>query len=621
MIKTKNLLLTIALAVLAIVQGWAQEPFTFAQVTDIHLNSNDPKPLEYLNMTIADINKNPNVDFVLITGDLADNGDNASLEQLADALKTLNKKYYVLTGNHETTWSESGMAKFSQLFGSERMEFEHKGTLFLGFTSGPFIKMALGHVAPQDISWVCDEVRKNGKGKKVFIATHYPMLKGDLDNWYEVTDAFRKLDVKAFIGGHYHRNKAFFYDGIPGFLSRSNLKDGNGKVGYSLWNVTADSLTVAEKNVGEEPRPWGGISLKKQYYDPHGHADEYPDFSCNTKYAGNVGEKWRVKSGRSIYASAVCWKNSVFVGDVTGRMTAYDKATGHEDWHFQADKKIVGTPAVVNGTLVFGTTGDRIYGLDARTGRELWQITTDLPVMGAVATDGKTAFIGGSDHKMHAIDARTGKERWTFDGVKGYIVTRPLLTQGMVVFGAWDSNLYALSEKDGKLLWTWKHPKGGLHYSPAQVWPVANKEAIFIADPQRALTAIGLKDGKTLWRTFQSKVRESIGMSADRQRIFAKTMQDSIVCYKATAAEPLELWATNCGFGYEHASTMMPVIDGTVYSSTKEGLIMALDDKTGLLKWTYKVGNSLVNTVTTADKQHIITTSTDGDIVMLESKQ
>ena len=43
MIKTKNLLLTIALAVLANVQGWAQEPFTFAQVTEIHVNSSDPK--------------------------------------------------------------------------------------------------------------------------------------------------------------------------------------------------------------------------------------------------------------------------------------------------------------------------------------------------------------------------------------------------------------------------------------------------------------------------------------------------------------------------------------------------------------------------------------------------
>ena len=621
MTKTKTLLLTVVLAVLAIMQGWAQKPFTFAQITDIHLNSNDPKPLEYLMTSIADINHNPDIDFVLVTGDLADNGDNASLEQLDSALKTLNKKYYVVTGNHETTWSESGMAKFSELFGSERLEFEYNGVLFLGFTTGPFIKMALGHVAPHDLTWLAEEVNNKGKGKQVFLVTHYPITKGDIDNWSEATDAIRKLNVKVFIGGHYHRNRALFYDGIPGFLSRSNLKDGNGKTGYSLCHVTADSLTIAEKNPGEAPRQWGGISLKKQYYDPQGHADEYPDFSSNATYASKVGEVWRIKSGRSIYASATCWKDRVFVGDVTGLMTAYDKATGKECWHFQADKKIVGTPAVVSGTLVFGSTGDLIYGLDARTGRELWQIKTDLPIMGAVASDGKTAYIGGSDHKMHAIDARTGKERWIFDGVKGYIVTRPLLTQGMVVFGAWDSKLYALNQQDGSLLWTWNHPKGGLHYSPAQVWPVANKEAIFIADPQRALTAIGLKDGKTLWRTFQSKVRESIGMSADGQRIYAKTMQDSIVCYRATASEVKEVWATDCGFGYEHASTMLPEVNGTVYSSTKDGLIVALDNKTGRLKWTYKVGASLVNTVTPAGKRHIITTSTDGDIVMLEDKR
>ena len=621
MTKTKTLLLTVVLAVLAIMQGWAQKPFTFAQITDIHLNSNDPKPLEYLMTSIADINQNPDIDFVLVTGDLADNGDNASLEQLDSALKTLNKKYYVVTGNHETTWSESGMAKFSELFGSERLEFEHNGVLFLGFTTGPFIKMALGHVAPHDLTWLAKEVNNKGKGKQVFLVTHYPITKGDIDNWSEATDAIRKLNVKVFIGGHYHRNRALFYDGIPGFLSRSNLKDGNGKTGYSLCHVTADSLTIAEKNPGEAPRQWGGISLKKQYYNPQGHADEYPDFSSNATYAGKVGEVWRIKSGRSIYASATCWKDRVFVGDVTGLMTAYDKATGKECWHFHAEKKIVGTPAVVSGTLVCGSTGNRIYGLDARTGRELWQIKTDLPIMGAVASDGKTAYIGGSDHKMHAIDARTGKERWTFDGVKGYIVTRPLLTQGMVVFGAWDSKLYALNQQDGSLLWTWNHPKDGLHYSPAQVWPVANKEAIFIADPQRALTAIGMKDGKTLWRTFQSKVRESIGMSADGQRIYAKTMQDSIVCYRATASEVKEVWATDCGFGYEHASTMLPEVNGTVYSSTKDGLIVALDNKTGRLKWTYKVGASLVNTVTPAGKRHIITTSTDGDIVMLEDKR
>ena len=111
MTKTKTLLLTGVLAVLAIMQGWAQKPFTFAQITDIHPNSNDPKPLEYLMTSIADINQNPDIDFVLVTGDLADNGDNASLEQLDSALKTLNKKYYVVTGNHETTWTSTSCAR------------------------------------------------------------------------------------------------------------------------------------------------------------------------------------------------------------------------------------------------------------------------------------------------------------------------------------------------------------------------------------------------------------------------------------------------------------------------------------------------------------------------------
>ena len=82
-----------------------------------------------------------------------------------------------------------------------------------------------------------------------------------------------------------------------------------------------------------------------------------------------------------------------------------------------------------------------------------------------------------------------------------------------------------------------------------------------------------------------------------------------------------ELWATNAGFGYEHATTMLPVERHTVYSSTKEGLVVAIDDRTGQLLWEYKVGNSLVNTVTPAGGGRVVTTSTDGDVVMLRGME
>ena len=66
---------------------------------------------------------------------------------------------------------------------------------------------------------------------------------------------------------------------------------------------------------------------------------------------------------------------------------------------------------------------------------------------------------------------------------------------------------------------------------------------------------------------------------------------------------------------------MLPVERHTVYSSTKEGLVVAIDDRTGRLLWEYKVGNSLVNTVTPAGGGRVVTTSTDGDVVMLRGKE
>ena len=39
-------------------------------------------------------------------------------------------------------------------------------------------------------------------------------------------------------------------------------------------------------------------------------------------------------------------------------------------------------------------------------------------------------------------------------------------------------------------------------------------------------------------------------------------MNDSIVCYAAQGDTPRELWATNVGFGYEHAPSMQVEKEG-----------------------------------------------------------
>ena len=589
-----------------------QGTFRFAQLTDIHLNPNNPNPTEDLLRSIAQINATDSLDFVLVTGDLTEEGDRATMEKVKSCLDLLKVKYYVALGNHETKWSDSGCTAFGEIFGGERFDFEHKGFLFLGFNSGPLMRMAYGHVVPQDIRWMTERMSRYNTGN--------PMTEGDVDNWYEVTDAVRPYNIRLFIGGHYHRNRDLRYDGIPGILMRSNLRDKDEKPGYGIYEITKDSILVYTQRIGEPKKKWAAFSLTDSYYDRNGKADKYPDFSVNKEYA-QVKEQWLVQTGAGIYCSPAVEKDKVFVGDDMGYLTAYALKNGKKLWSFQSGKRIVGTPAVSEGIVVFGSADCKIYGLNAQNGNLLWTVKAAAPVLGAVTIDNGIAYIGASDHTFRAVNIHTGDVKWNFTGVKGYIETKPLVTDNKVIFGAWDNTLYALDKADGKELWKWTGGLTRMHFSPAAVWPVASDGKVFITDPQRAMTAIDLKTGNTVWRTFQSMVRETIGLSEDGERIYSKTMNDSIVCYSAKGDQPHELWASNVGFGYEHAPSMQVEKEGIVFGSTKEGLIFALEAKTGKILWKHKIGNSLISTVVTLGNNRVLFTATGGETGLLKFKK
>ena len=601
-----------------------QAVFRFAQLTDIHLSPNNPNPTEDLLRSIAQINATDSIDFVLVTGDIAEEGDRTTMEKVKSCLDLLKVKYYVVLGNHETKWSDSGCTAFGEIFGGERFEFEHKGFLFLGFNSGPLMRMAYGHVVPQDIRWMTETMDRYNAGnsrpdKPVILVTHYPMTEGDVDNWYEVTDAVRPYNIRLFIGGHYHRDRDLRYDGIPGILMRSNLRDKDEKPGYGIYEITEDSILVYTQRIGEPKRQWAAFSLTDSFYDRNGKAEKYPDFSVNKEYA-QVQEQWIVQTGAGIYCSPAVEKDKVFVGDDLGRLTAYALKNGKKLWSFQSGKRIVGTPAVSEGIVVFGSADCKIYGLDAQNGNLLWTVEAAEPVLGAVTIENGIAYIGASDHTFRAVNIRTGEVKWAFAGVRGYIETKPLVTDNKVIFGAWDNTLYALNKADGKELWKWTGGLTRMHFSPAAVWPVAADGKVFITDPQRAMTAIDIETGNTVWRTFQSMVRETIGLSEDKERIYSKTMNDSIVCYSTKGDQPHKLWASSVGFGYEHAPSMQVEKNGVVFGSTKEGLIFALEAVTGKVLWKHKTGNSLISTVVPLDNNRVLFTATSGETGMLKFK-
>jgi glucose dehydrogenase len=98
-------------------------------------------------------------------------------------------------------------------------------------------------------------------------------------------------------------------------------------------------------------------------------------------------------------------------------------------------------------------------------------------------------------------------------------------------------------------------------------------------------------------------------------------MNDSIVCFATAGDTPRQLWASNVGFGYEHAPSMTLEKDGVVFGSTKGGLLFGLEAKTGRVLWKHRVGTSLINTVFPLSAHQVLFTASGGEIGLLTIKQ
>lgn len=594
--------------------------FSFALLTDTHISTSNPRPMEDLQRSIADINQNSSIEFVVVTGDLTENGDLASIQSIKNALDQLNVPYYAASGNHETTWSESGVMDFSRVFGDSRFAFTHNDMYFIGFNSGPVIRMADGHVAPQDITWLkhnLDSVSAAGN-TPIFVFTHYPLRNGDVDNWYDVTDVLRQHNVQCIMGGHYHRNLHFDCDGISDVLNRSNMRDKDGNNGYAIIQVT-DSIRFFEKRINETARQWLSLPFEKKTYGPS-NQELRPDFTINKEYA-NVQRVWHCSLKGGIYSTPVTDGRSLFIGDDVGCLYSLNLKSGKTNWTFNTGMRIVGSPAVSEGIVVFGSANYNIYGLDAKTGKELWHISTNQAVMGAATIENGIAYIGGGDGRMFAIDIHTGKIKWSFDELKNYVLTRPLVYNQKLYFGTWDTHFYALNLADGSLAWKWNNGNGNPKLSPASVWPVAANGKIFITAPDRYFTCLDAETGEQVWRTKEYKVRETVGLSEDGKTVYSKCMWDTIVAMDATVAEPITRWATHAGFGYEHNPAMPLEKDGTLWVSTKNGLLLGVDAQNGNVMWRHKIGNSILNTPLPLSGTECIFTSSEGTITYIRVKQ
>ena len=183
MIKKILNLVTIILLSQFCVSVFAVEPFRFALLTDLHISNKKPQNEVDLKNAVKDVNSQHNIDFVLINGDDTDLGDLESFKIVKKIIDKLKIPYYISVGNHDTNSGETGLANFTSVFGDDTFSFVQHGFRFIGFPTSPLKKGEKAHIPEDDLQFIKHELKKTGKKKSVILMTHYPMLKGDVDNW------------------------------------------------------------------------------------------------------------------------------------------------------------------------------------------------------------------------------------------------------------------------------------------------------------------------------------------------------------------------------------------------------------------------------------------------------
>ena len=557
-----------------------------AILSDVHVtpgNANAGK----LREAVDEINLT-DVDAVMLTGDLTNEGSDEQLRNIKGILDGINHPFYIIPGNHENNWSQSACKTFIDLWGSDCFVFTVDDLVVVGMNCGPFMKMGDGHIKQEDLLWLDSTLNVMVKpGMRVLSVNHYPIL-DDLDNYRAYVDILKKYPVITHQCGHYHRWRLYETDGINGLMVRA-LDMGNGNYGYTLMTIDLDRnwMYIYNKEIGKNP---------EQIYAYHINLDYYTPFRTQEHFVVPAGFDVQrvVADNASIFTRVGLDNKNLYFGNSLGYCKAVDKKTGDVRWQYKTDAMLFSRPAVSDKYIVLPTSDKRLVWLDKKTGKSKWQYDAAGPyVADGVVRDG--ILYQGGFKTFQAWDVKRHRLLWQYDSINNYCQAAPVVDGNDIIFGAWDTYLRCLNRRTGALRWQWNNGRSVNLYSPGNVVPVVTPERVVIVAPDRTTTAINRKDGSQLWREKnENKVRESLGHSADGMVAYAKTMDGTLVAM-STDTDYQHLWTVDLGFGYEHAPCIVLEHDGYIYCGSRRGMLAVVNATTHELVFTYQMGTSEVN--------------------------
>ncbi|CAM5733162.1 PQQ-binding-like beta-propeller repeat protein OS=Streptomyces tendae OX=1932 GN=GUR47_18105 PE=4 SV=1 [Streptomyces tendae] len=281
-------------------------------------------------------------------------------------------------------------------------------------------------------------------------------------------------------------------------------------------------------------------------------------------------------------------------------LVAYDVKTGKARWT-RPDICRPGAQLLFHDGKVFLADGDHegvLAAYDVNSGEEVWRsrLGTQLSVEDTIAIDDRNVYVTATDYgqsqsateyrtAVSAVDHTTGKTTWTQHrdwGTKDYDV-QGTVSGAYLVYADSNRNLTVRDTATGRQLWT---RKLGEEWS----WrPTVANGLVFL--PGDDLTAVDADTGSTVWTLPPAGRRGFNNPTVIDGVLYASDHDDGV--WSVDVKTGKRNWLCD-ELDVEGPETFLRA-GATLYGATGalDGGVVALEAKSGTLRWTYSDGKAV----------------------------
>jgi len=335
--------------------------------------------------------------------------------------------------------------------------------------------------------------------------------------------------------------------------------------------------------------------------------------------------RWKFNTGSS---SDPEWENNwifpiaaangvVYFGNANGYLYAVDIKTGRQKWKLRTGRSLYSgetlaaafRPAVSDGVVYFAGCDGCVRAVDGNSGKLKWKFKLNKEVIrfpngevgggymeeiayAPVVAGGVVYFSDWEGRNLHAVDADTGTLKWRFRVENVHHSPepggslRPVVADGVVLFGSQNGCLYAVDMHSGKEKWHFRVGPPGLKAPPG---PAVSNGKVFFGSRTGYVYGFDSATGKQLWRFDVRPAEPDVRRELDEQGEYPVSLPvvaGGLVLYYNGYGDLYAVDATSGGLRWKFRTqpgwVPGPVVaGGLVYVASPNGQIHCLDQDTG----------------------------------------